>query len=314
VRLLLAASGGEGHLGPLLPFAAAAEAAGDEVVLVVPPEQEETVRSGGHQYVLTAGVLPGLMSEIRGAMAVGTREDRVRLAEVDLFGRACTEAALPAVETVCDWFDPELILREPCDYASAIVAHRRQIPMAQVAISPGRADWNGLHLAAEVLEPATPGVTSAVEQSPYLSRFPEIAAGFQDTRAYGFAVQTGQRQSETPPLVWVTFGTVNSSFGALESTWRTVLEAASNLPVRVIASVGRGGPDLVAPHNVEVFEWIELSNVLARASVVVCHGGSGTTLDSRGRRPPRRDPAARGPADERDHGRGTRRRHRRPSR
>jgi hypothetical protein len=131
-----------------MPFAAAAAEDGHEVVVIVPPEQEETVRNAALAYELTPGVPAAVIQGIRDAMAAGTADDRVRLAEVDLFGRACTETALPAMDRVAESFRPDLILREPCDYASAITARRHRIPMAQVAISPGRADWNGLHLAA----------------------------------------------------------------------------------------------------------------------------------------------------------------------
>lgn len=278
MRVLLAASGGEGHLGPLLPFAAAATTAGDEVLLVVPPEQERTVRDTGSAYELTEGVDPRTMTAIRRAMASGTAADRARIAEVELFGRACTAAALPTVERVLDAFRPDLVLREPCDYGSAVAAHRRGVPTAQVAISPGHADRNGLHLAAAVIEPMAPGVTAAVEQAPYLSRFPRVESGFADSRAYGFAVELEERPREEPPLIWITFGTVNTAFAALEPTWEAVLDAVGGLPIRAIASTGRGRVALRTPPNVEPVPWIGLPEVLARASAVVCHGGSGTTL------------------------------------
>ena len=92
------------------------------------------------------------------------------------------------------------------------------------------------------------------------------------------ASEIGVRRPEVPPLVWVTFGTVNTAFAALASTWRTVLAAVDGLPVRVIASTGRGTALQAVPTGIEVVEWVELADVLARASVVVCHGGSGTTL------------------------------------
>jgi UDP:flavonoid glycosyltransferase YjiC (YdhE family) len=47
MRMLAAASGGEGHLGPLLPFVRAARDAGDDVLLVVPPGLADTARSTG---------------------------------------------------------------------------------------------------------------------------------------------------------------------------------------------------------------------------------------------------------------------------
>jgi UDP-N-acetylglucosamine transferase subunit ALG13 len=171
-----------------------------------------------------------------------------------------------------------LLLREPCDYASAIVSHRFGIPTAQVAISPGTADWDGLHLAAEVLEPIEPGVVETVEQAPYLSRFPHIDTPFPDCRAYGFTVGLDHREVQVPPLLWITFGTVNSAFDAQAGTWQAVLRAVEDLPVEVVASVGRSGPSFASSGNTSIVDWIELPQVLAKASLVVCHGGSGTTL------------------------------------
>ena len=278
VRVLAAASGGEGHLGPLLAFVDAALRAGDQVVVVVPPEQEATIRVRGLEYVLTAGVAPAAVSAIHRAMADAGDIDRVRLAEVELFGRLCTDAALPTLEVVCDWFRPDLILREPCDYASAIVAHRSAILTAQIAISPGTADWDGLHFAAQVVEPIEPGVTAMVEQAPYLSRFPSIDSPFPDCRAYGFTIGLDHREVQNPPLIWITFGTVNSRFDAQADTWQAALRAVEDLPVQAVASVGRAGPRLAAPSNTSIVDWIELPEILARASLIVCHGGSGTTL------------------------------------
>ena len=37
----------------------------------------------------------------------------------------------------------------------------------------------------------------------------------------------------------MTFGTVNTAFAALTSTWETVLAAIADLPIRAIASTGR---------------------------------------------------------------------------
>jgi len=279
VRILLAASGGEGHLGPLLPFAAAAREAGDDVVAVVPPAQEATVRSAGLRYELTAAVDPTQLQDVRLAMGSGDWAMRVRAAEVELFGRLHTQAALPTMEAVASAFVPDLVLREPCDYASAIVAARSGIRMAQVGISPGLADVSGLRLASEVVEPLALGVTALVESSPYLTRFPSNGpSGFADTRRYGFPVSYSGRCEEDPPLVWLTMGTVNSGFEQGKRTWDVALAAVAGLPVHVLASVGRGGVHLPAPANVDVVDSVNLADVLSKASMVICHGGSGTTL------------------------------------
>jgi UDP:flavonoid glycosyltransferase YjiC (YdhE family) len=282
MRILLAASGGEGHLGPLLPFAQAARDAGDEVLVVVPPEQAPTVEALELPLRRSAGVDPAALAAIRAAMASADAAIRSRLAEVELFGRLCTAAALPATEAAARTFRPDLILREPCDYASALVALRGGIPAAQVAISPGRADLHGLRLASEVLEPSAPGVTAAVEASPYLTRFPELDSGFADTRPYRLPSVPGAPAETGRPLVWLTLGTVDSAFDAAAGTWRAALEALAPLPVDVVASVGRGGPALHAPANTTVVDWVGLEEILGRAALVVCHGGSGTTLAALG--------------------------------
>ena len=59
---------------------------------------------------------------------------------------------------------------------------------------------------------------------------------------------------------------------------RTTLEALADEPLRVVASVNRprAATGIPAPANALVVEWLSYSQVLARASVVVCHGGHGT--------------------------------------
>src|SRR5215218_9477187 len=64
-----------------------------------------------------------------------------------------------------------------------------------------------------------------------------------------------------------------------------VLEAAAQLPARVLLTVGReadidalGSP----PSNLHVEPWVPQADVLGHASAVVGHGGSGTTLGALG--------------------------------
>ena len=54
-----------------------------------------------------------------------------RLLDGEFFGRLSTESMLATVESACDVFQPDLILREPCAYAGAIVATRRDLPPRQ---------------------------------------------------------------------------------------------------------------------------------------------------------------------------------------
>lgn len=279
MRILIAASGGEGHLGPLLPFVDAAAEAGDDVVLVVPPSQEDTARGTGVSYRITAEPSAHELLDVRRSMSSGDVDVRTHAAEVEMFGRINTAAALPVMESVARTFQPHLVMREPCDYASAIIAVRQQISMATVGISPGRADVSGTTIAAQVTEPLAPGVTAAIVRSAYLTRFPDgDDSEFPDTRRYGFEVDTVAHQRESPPLIWLTMGTVNTGFDQIRGTWDAAISALDGLDVRVIASVGRGGAVPESPAHIEVVDWVELTDVLGRASAVLCHGGSGTTL------------------------------------
>jgi UDP:flavonoid glycosyltransferase YjiC (YdhE family) len=59
---------------------------------------------------------------------------------------------------------------------------------------------------------------------------------------------------------------------------RTALEALAEEPVRVVATTNRLDPAPVpaAPRNAVVVDWLSYSQVMPRASLVICHGGHGT--------------------------------------
>jgi UDP:flavonoid glycosyltransferase YjiC (YdhE family) len=59
---------------------------------------------------------------------------------------------------------------------------------------------------------------------------------------------------------------------------RVALEALAEEPVRVVATTNREGtaPDVPAPDNAVVVDWLSYSQVMPRASLVICHGGHGT--------------------------------------
>jgi MGT family glycosyltransferase len=63
--------------------------------------------------------------------------------------------------------------------------------------------------------------------------------------------------------------------------YRTVLEAVAGLHARVLLTVGlRFDRSRLAevPANVHVEAWVDQAEVLEEATLVVCHGGSGTTF------------------------------------
>ena len=79
-------------------------------------------------------------------------EEASRLGNRELFGRLATDAMLPVMEAVCRDWRPDLVLRDPCEYSSAVVGPEKGIPVAQVAISTAAAEHGSITVAGPVLE------------------------------------------------------------------------------------------------------------------------------------------------------------------
>jgi UDP:flavonoid glycosyltransferase YjiC (YdhE family) len=81
------------------------------------------------------------------------------------------------------------------------------------------------------------------------------------------------------PLVLVAPSTSQDPEGRLV---RVALEALAEEPVRVVATMNReqGAPAVPAPGNAVVVDWLSYSQVMPRASLVICHGGHGTVVRS----------------------------------
>ena len=148
-------------------------------------------------------------------------------------------------------------------------------------------------IAGPVLDEQQPGVSERIRSSPYLTLFPAsledpqvseppVTHRFRDPAAG--ASSKGLPDwwpGDTRPLVYVSFGSVTGGLPVAGSIYAAALAAAARLPARVLLTVGREldldalGP---APANVHLERWVPQAEVFGQASVVVCHGGSGTTL------------------------------------
>ena len=80
------------------------------------------------------------------------------------------------------------------------------------------------------------------------------------------------------PAVLMSLST--AAFGSLLATWQRVLDAVEGLPVRVVATTGPAvDPSrLRFPANVEHHRWLAHTDVLPEVSLVIGHGGHGTTM------------------------------------
>lgn len=288
--MLFSSTGGMGHFTPLVPLIDAAIARGDEVLAVGPPSLEATLAARAHAYRVGAAPSKAELAEFRRLLANASPEEAEGVIDGEFFGRLCTAAMLPSLEEACDEWRPDLVLHETCEYSAAIAAERRGIPHTQVAISLARIEASAFDHAAPALAAHGSQVAARVRASGYLTQFPPSLdpSPYAATRRYR---NTGGPESAAAlpdwwdgsdaPLVYASFGSMVGARPIGLAAFRAALEAVGGMPVRVLLTVGRAAEiaDLgEIPPNTHVEKWIPQPEVLAHASAVLCHGGSGTTF------------------------------------
>lgn len=294
MRVLGACSlGGAGHLRPLRPLLDAARRRGDDVLVIGPPALGAMVAEAGYPFRAGGEPAEAEVAPIRERLPVVPAADGSVLGDRELFGRLATRAMLPAMEEAFATWRPDLVLRDPCEYASAVVARRTATTCAQVAISLAEVEWGAITTAAPALEEHEPGLTGALRSMAYLTRFPASldpspflgTVRFAEPGSPPPALLPDWWDGRTSPLVYVTFGTVLGYMSHATQVYRAALEAVGGLDARVLLTVGRTfergalGP---VPGNVHVEAWVDQALVLPHADLVVCHGGSGTVLGALG--------------------------------
>jgi UDP:flavonoid glycosyltransferase YjiC (YdhE family) len=291
VRVLLGCSlGGQGHLIPLSEVGRAIERAGHEVLLLVPPALARSAEEAGLHHRVGDEPPREFVDEIWRRVRDRPANAVVGLIDRELFAGRCTEAMLPVARAVRDEWRPQLVVREPCEYASAVVAHDAGIAQAQVGISLAEIEFDVLRMVAPILERFASGVAAAVASAPYMTSFPPSLdrSPWPDTRRFrlpsaAMNVPRARQRGDGDPRVYVSFGSVIAHLPEATSVFRVALDAVEGLPARVLLAVGHNlDPESLGPlpDNTRVERWVNQDEVLRQADLVVCHGGSGTTFGS----------------------------------
>jgi UDP:flavonoid glycosyltransferase YjiC (YdhE family) len=293
MRILFGSTSLAGHYGPLLPFANSFAARGDEVLFLVPPEARSALEKAGFAVREAATPDPVEHRRIKDVVAADPTAAAL-LMNRDYFGRLCTEAILPAALEVCASWKPDLVVHEPCDYASPIAAHRAGIPHVQVAIGLAWLEWGSLHdYAAQVLPAYEPDAVRIIVEAPYVTRLPESldpsdyprTIRYQEPAEASPAEPLGEDFApEGSTLVYATLGSVTPSTEFSPGAYRVLLDAFALLQrsrpeIRVLLTTGRDlDPAALGaiPGNVRAERWVPQERAFAAARAVVSHGGSGT--------------------------------------
>jgi UDP:flavonoid glycosyltransferase YjiC (YdhE family) len=291
MRVLFASTGGAGHVTPMLPFAGACRRAGHDVLLVGPPGLSSTAEREALSFA------PGALPDEAETGPLWARVPHLSFAEAErlvigqVFATLNVRAMLPAVRDTVRRWQPDVIVREPAEFASAVVADEEGVPHVQVGIGLISAQQQIMDMAAEAVESWRPGLSARIAATPYLTFFPsslDSGHGPDPSPTHRFrppqpapAPLPDHWHGDNRPLVYVTFGSVTASVPFAAPIYDVALEAVADLPARVLLTTGHGveagGMSPPGPH-VHIAPWVPQADVLACASAVVCHGGSGTTL------------------------------------
>lgn len=288
---------GAGHVGPLVPFVKAFRRAGDTVLVAAPSSARDTVvRAGLPFHPLGDPPKEQLDAVFDELLGLPNEEAGVRVMR-EIFAGARARASLPGVLRLMADYRPDVLLRDPTEYAGLLAAERLRLPHGRIGIMAAATETWGAPIVAPVLDehrerlglrPDPSG--DRIHEGPYLTVFPEA---LEDPGDRGPAHALRYREDEPAaeplpdwwngdarPLVYVSYGSVAPTLPFFPALFRATVAALGTLPARVLFTVGTDveiealGP---VPANVRVEPWVPQAAVMPHAAAIVGHGGSGTT-------------------------------------
>jgi UDP:flavonoid glycosyltransferase YjiC (YdhE family) len=295
MRFLFSCMAWEGHFRPLVPIAHALASRGHDVAFASAADWAPVVEADGFQFLPTGLSRPDGLVRIEplwaDVLALPPEERRLQ-AFPTIFARVHAPAKLPELLDVVRSWEPDAIVFDSCDLAAPIAAAARGLPAVNHSFGV-MIPLAALAAAREHVDPLWRG--AGVEPDPHAGAFRGL---FVDLAPPSFAWEAPQGKvvrlrpipdatgvppawlgELEPPLVYVTMGTVHNQ----AELFRPLLDglAARNGHGSALVTLGReGAPEALGPvpPGVRIERFVPQAHVLAHASAVVCHGGSGTTL------------------------------------
>lgn len=290
MRVIFTSTSGQGHFQRLVPFIQTCQERGDDVLAVVPAKLTATVEPLMIEFRVSDEPDPVAADELWSQFASLPRAAASALVEREWFAGLCLTASLPSIKEAVQEWQPDFVLRESCEYAGAVAADEFEVPHATVGISTAQAEWNVVRsCSGPALDDISPGLASRVENAPYLTHFPASLdpSPFPLTLRYREHDLREPRSLEswwndmTPPLIYVTLGTVITSTPYGKDILRQILDVLSDVDARVLVTTGPSlSPEQLGEvaSNVHVEPWVNHDDAAAASSLVICHGGSGTVF------------------------------------
>ena len=279
----------------MLPLADACAALGHNVTFATGADLCGYVQAAGH-----AAVAAGLTGEEQRALIQQVRpsgfdkRDGMAFAFSTLFTRLHAPRMVPDLLDVVDRLRPDLVVHESGEYATPLVATLRRLPwvhhsygllrpayIRQLATDAMTELWSDYELAS----PAQAGMFSRdyIDVCPRSLQSPEITSVSRRRSMRPAGTPISATLAGVPsgrPRVLVTFGTV---FNRDTSLIEAIVAKLGLLPVDIVVTAGPGvHVNALAPQtgNVQVVDYVPLTQILPTCSAAVSHGGSGTMLAS----------------------------------
>lgn len=284
MRVLFSSTAGAGHFGPLVPFIRSCLKNGHEATVAAPGALEATATATGATFWAFGDPPQEEMAAVMGSLGQLPREEANRRVVGEIFGRLDPTAALSRLREVIEEWRPDLVVRESAEFGAAVAAELHDVPVIRVAIGLGEIESYMLG----VVKPNVDALRRSYglsgpnrhRQTPLYALFP---AGLEQDPlpALRFRDPAWVRSKGGDPFVYVTFGTVAGSLPMVTHVYGESMRALAGLNAEVLLTIGHGAEPAILgtpPPNVRVERWVSQNEVLARATVVVCHGGGGTTL------------------------------------
>lgn len=297
MRVLFTTLRNTSHFLPLVPFIAACRQRGHDVAVAAPKDLAERVANENAEFFPFGHPGDEGLRPIWARLRDASDEEKQRTVVRDIFAGVCASAALPGVLSTIERWRPDIIVRESQEYAGLVAAEKLGMPHVRIGITASRAELETLAFAAPSvdahrrsvgLEPDPAG--ERVRREAVLTFFPRSLGETtpEMLSARRFRAHRKQAaplpdwwQGQSGPFVYVTLGTAAGMLEAMRASFRTVLDAVCDLPIRVLMTIGPDLPTDVLGDttlNVHVERFVPQDDVIPHAAAVLCHGGSGTVL------------------------------------
>lgn len=302
MKVLLTTRGSSGHIGPLVPFGQACVRAGHEVTVAAQRQFAANIDRSGLPFEPFDDPPKEEWMPLMGEFAALDIATANEVMVGQFFAGIDVRAELPGLRAIAERTQPDVIVRESWEFGSTLVAELLGIPLARVGLGLVSLEEQTIELAVASVDDARAalGLPSdpngeRLRDAVYLTSIPEQLEDSSTTapsRTHRFRFEVSSSTAPLPdwwpgaedPLVYLTFGSVAAGehLPYYPELWRAAVDALARLPVRLLVTVGdaeRAVDDLGdVPDNVHVETWVPHDDVAARADLIVCHGGFGSTL------------------------------------